>query len=53
MTDLKNMPCEDNDNHKQNKLEELWGNGWSKLTPKQRQLVSEILGHLSIASEKV
>ncbi len=52
MANLKNMPCEDNDNPNQSNLEKLWGDGWNRLTPKQRQLVSEILGHLNMPCEK-
>ena len=28
--------------YEEKKLEELWGNSWKRLTPKQRQLVMEI-----------
>ena len=29
------------------KMIDLWGKSWEKLSPKQRQLVGEILNHLT------
>ncbi|MBD1919864.1 hypothetical protein H6F77_01860 [Microcoleus sp. FACHB-831] len=45
MNNLTNMRSRDDDNT-QIKLEKLWGNGWNKLTPEQRQMVAEILTNL-------
>lgn len=47
MNNLFSTPFADDDAH-QKKLETLWGSSWKKLTPKQRQLVSEILSHLTL-----
>jgi len=35
------------------KLEDLWGDAWNKLTPRQRQLVSEILSSSFVPPQKV
>jgi hypothetical protein len=43
MTNLTSMPCEYKDDTNLKKLETLWGDSWNKLTPKQKQLVAEIL----------
>ncbi len=40
---LTSLPFEYNDDVTNKKLVELWGNSLQKLTPKQRQLVGEIL----------
>ncbi len=45
MDNLTTMLSKDDDNT-QKRLEKLWGNGWNKLTPQQRQLVAEVLGNL-------
>ena len=47
MTHLKNRLFEDNnDDINEEKMKELWGGSWKKLTLKQRQLVSGILSEL-------
>ena len=48
MTKLTSMPCEYKDDTNQKNLENLWGDSWKKLTPKQRQLVGEILSNLNL-----
>lgn len=45
MNNLTNMRSKDDDST-QRKLEKLWGNGWNKLTPEQRQIVAEVLSNL-------
>jgi ABC-type transporter lipoprotein component MlaA len=45
MNNLTTMPFEFNDTIQQRQVK-LWGNGWNKLTPKQQELVSEILRNL-------
>jgi hypothetical protein len=47
MNNLTSMPLEDNDDINQKRLEELWGNSLKKLSPKQRELVVEILSNLN------
>lgn len=41
--DVTSMHREYEDDTNQINLEWLWGSSWNKLTPKQRQMVSEIL----------
>lgn len=41
------MPFESDDDTNRKKLKELWGDSLNKLTPKQRQLVVEILSKLN------
>ncbi|MBW4641141.1 MAG: hypothetical protein KME05_23590 [Gloeocapsa sp. UFS-A4-WI-NPMV-4B04] len=48
MTNLTSIPREQNDDTNQKNLETLWGESWKKLTPKQRQLVGEILRNLNM-----
>jgi hypothetical protein len=45
MNNLTRMPFTYNDTNQERQVR-LWGNGWNKLTPKQKELVSEILGNL-------
>ncbi len=53
MNNLTSMPFEyDDDDANQKKLETIWGNSLNKLTPKQRQLVVEILSSLNLTSVK-
>jgi len=47
MKNVTSIPSQDNDSTNHIKLENLWGDGWKKLTPKQRQLVGEILSNLN------
>ena len=42
----------DDDAANQKKLENIWGNSLNKLTPKQRQLVVEILSNLSLTGSE-
>jgi hypothetical protein len=42
------MPCEYKDDTNQKNLVYLWGDSLNKLTPKQRQLVGEILSNLNL-----
>lgn len=49
MNKLTRMPFTYNDTNQ----EKLWGNGWNKLTPKQKELVSEILRNLKQRSLEV
>ncbi len=48
MTKLTSMPCEYKDDTNQKNLVYLWGDSLNKLTPKQRQLVGEILSNLNL-----
>ncbi|PSB66160.1 hypothetical protein DSM107010_69600 [Chroococcidiopsis cubana SAG 39.79] len=43
MMNVTDMHRKYNDNTNKGNLESLWGSSWNKLTPKQRQMVSEIL----------
>ncbi len=52
MNNLTSMSFEYDDAANQKKLENLWGNSLSKLTPKQRQLVVEILSNLSLTGSE-
>lgn len=45
MESLITMPSVYNDDSNKKILENLWGNSLEKLTPKQRQLVTEILSN--------
>ena len=45
MNNLTTMPLKFDDTSQQRQVK-LWGNAWNKLTPKQQELVSEILGNL-------
>lgn len=42
------MSFQNNDENNSNKITNLWGSSWQKLTPKQKQLVSETLGSLKL-----
>lgn len=53
MKTLTSMPFKDNDDTNQEKLKELWGDSLKKLTPKQRQLVVEILSCLNLTGLNV
>lgn len=48
MTYLTSLSSEYNDQTNQEKLVKLWGNSLKKLTPKQRQLVVEILSNSTL-----
>jgi hypothetical protein len=48
MTYLTSLSSEYNDQTNQEKLVKLWGNSLKSLTPKQRQLVVEILSNSSL-----
>lgn len=50
MKKLTSMPFEYDDDTNKTKLKELWGDSLNKLTPKQRQLVVEILSNLNVLS---
>ena len=53
MKNLTSMPFEYNDDDtNKEKLVRLWGNSLNKLTPKQRQLVVEILSNLKLAVQE-
>lgn len=53
MKNLISMPFEFNDDDtNKEKLVKLWGNSLNKLTPKQRQLVVEILSNLKMAGQE-
>jgi hypothetical protein len=52
MNNLISTPFEYDDDANQKKLESIWGNSLKKLTPKQRQLVVEILSSLNLAPVK-
>ena len=45
MTSLTSLSSEYNDQTNQEKLVKLWGDSLKRLTPKQRQLVVEILSN--------
>lgn len=45
MNHLTTMPFKYDDPNQERQVK-LWGNAWNKLTPKQKELVSEILGNL-------
>jgi hypothetical protein len=45
MNNLTAMPFKYDDTNQERQVK-LWGNAWNKLTPKQKELVSEILGNL-------
>ncbi len=47
MKNLTSTPFEYDDDANQKKLKELWGDSLKKLTPKQKQLVVEILINLT------
>lgn len=42
------MSSPDNEGSNQDELANIWGSGWYKLTPKQRQLVEEIMNNFKI-----
>ena len=48
MTYLTSLSSEYNDQTNQEKLVKLWGNSLKSLTPKQRQLVVEILSNSNL-----
>ena len=48
MTSLTSLSREYNDQTNQEKLIKLWGDSLKKLTPKQRQLVVEILSNSNL-----
>lgn len=50
MKDLTSTPSKYKDDTNQKKLEYLWGDSCKRLTPKQRQLVVEILSNLKKSS---
>ena len=53
MNNLTSVSFEyDDDAANKKKLENLWGNSLNKLTPKQRQLVVEILSNLSLTGSE-
>lgn len=52
MNTLISMSFEYDDAANQKKLENMWGNSLNKLTPKQRQLVVEILSSLNLTPVK-
>ncbi len=47
MNNLTSIPFEYDDDANQKKLKQIWGDNLIKLTPKQRQLVVEILSPLN------
>lgn len=42
------MSFQNHDNNNSNKIANFWGSSWQKLTPKQKQLVSETLNNLKL-----
>lgn len=42
------MSFQNHDDNNSNKIAKLWGSSWQKLTPKQKQLVSETLNSLKL-----
>ena len=48
MNSLTSLSSEYNDQNNQEKLVKLWGDSLKKLTPKQRQLVVEILSNSNL-----
>ncbi len=46
MNDSKDSSANNNDDAHQKAIEQLWGDSLKKLTPKQRQLVIEILKNM-------
>lgn len=48
MKNLTSKSVEYDDDANQKKLKQLWGDSLKKLTPKQRQLVVEILSNLNL-----
>lgn len=50
MKNLTSLPFKYDDDTNKKKLKEIWGGSLEKLTPKQRQLLVEILGDLNVPS---
>ena len=47
MTNLTSSNSESSNEKNSSLMAQLWGESWKKLNPKQRQLVSEVLGRLN------